>query len=399
MYIFYKRMSRRYISCNRQAIFILFATVLIFVYCLYFIWNFRHDHLNTTISPTLDSFPMKIELTLRPLLLGNFSLLSDPTFLISPILHQIFIPPAERHTTNLRERWLPGVYSPTIRSLLQKHRSYRYWVWFTHTANLFTRRIYSEYSLIQQQYFRFDHIRQSDAIRYLLLFHFGGVYVDMDYLAHRSLDDLLRRYECILVREPEPSALFRWDRDFLLSNGFMAARPAHPLFAHLVGALGDRRPSPEPARETGPLFLTDKFLEFATRSNCSHELQPLLNVSHPTSDLGAVEACGCAILPWHLFTPRMDEQFVNTKLFQHRCEDAFAARHTRGMRACAFWARRLYADSLFDANTFLEHRWFHLIFDRARLLERDRNDMYVEDVVAAAGLASQLDLRPENRLP
>lgn len=398
MYILLKRMSRRYLRSSRLTYFII-ATAFIILFAVFLIRYSLLKNLNNTVNSTSDFVNIKRKQTLLlPMLIGNASFLSDSTFLIPPILHQVFIPPAERQTTSIRERWIPGVYSPTIRSLLEQHRSYRYWVWFSHTAKLLIKQIYSDYSSAYQQYTRFDYIRQSDAIRYISLFQYGGVYVDMDYLAHRRLDTLLRRYPCILVREPEPSALFRWERDFMLSNGFMAARPAHPLFAHLVRALWTRRPSPEAERETGPLFLTDEFLEFASRSNCAHELEPLVNVSHPTRDDAPVEACRCAILPWHLFTPQMDEQFIDSKLFRHRCEDAFAARHTRGMRACDLWARRQYADSLRDSNTFLEHRWFHLIFDRARLVERDRNDVFVEDVVAAAGLAHQLDLRPENAL-
>lgn len=177
MNILFKRLNRRYFRFTRTTNLILLIAAFL-ILCHVYIFNYYGSmHLNSTVITTMDFMNVTIEQPLHPLLLGNSSFLSDPKFLIPPILHHVFIPPAERRTTLIRERWLPGVYSSTIRSLLEKHESYCYWVWFTHTANLLIRRIYSEYGNMEQQYTLFDHIRQSDAIRYAVLFHIGGVFM------------------------------------------------------------------------------------------------------------------------------------------------------------------------------------------------------------------------------
>jgi mannosyltransferase OCH1-like enzyme len=97
-------------------------------------------------------------------------------------------------------------------------------------------------------------VQRADAARYLILYHFGGVYADLDITCTRELDPLV---EADLVLAPtEPAGI---------SNDFMLSRRGHPLFAGLLDRLpgADRRWNrpwiPRHFRvlcSTGSLFLT-----------------------------------------------------------------------------------------------------------------------------------------------
>lgn len=93
-------------------------------------------------------------------------------------------------------------------------------------------------------------IQRADAIRYFVLHHFGGIYIDLDDGCNRSLDPLLA-YPA-WVRRTLPTGI---------SNDAMGAIPRHPFFLKAIDSLTDyNRRWPLPyitvMASTGPLFLS-----------------------------------------------------------------------------------------------------------------------------------------------
>jgi len=93
-------------------------------------------------------------------------------------------------------------------------------------------------------------IQRADAIRYFVLHHFGGVYIDLDDGCNRSLDPLLA-YPA-WVRRTVPTGI---------SNDAMGAIPRHPFFLKAIDSLTDyNRRWPLPyitvMASTGPLYLS-----------------------------------------------------------------------------------------------------------------------------------------------
>lgn len=93
------------------------------------------------------------------------------------------------------------------------------------------------------------------AIRYFLLFQYGGVYMDLDFACVRSLESIhtLRdtpgRATLILQRKNAG--------DYeAVSNAFMAAPPRHPFFRHVIRLLKASAHRPHVLDATGPRFLT-----------------------------------------------------------------------------------------------------------------------------------------------
>ncbi|MER5968502.1 glycosyltransferase [Streptomyces sp. NPDC002055] len=105
-----------------------------------------------------------------------------------------------------------------------------------------------------------DGIMRADAIRYFLLDHFGGLYVDMDFECLRPVHDLLSGHELVLGREPEAHTRLllarRGGLDRIVGNAFIASRPGHPFWAHAHRQLVAAHRMPGPLDATGPFWLT-----------------------------------------------------------------------------------------------------------------------------------------------
>ncbi|MGW1801478.1 glycosyltransferase [Streptomyces sp. NPDC001984] len=105
-----------------------------------------------------------------------------------------------------------------------------------------------------------EAIMRADAIRYFLLDHFGGLYVDLDFECLSPVDGILDGHELVLGCEPEVHTrlLLARQRGFgrIVGNAFIASRPGHPFWAHVHRQLVGAHKLPGPLDVTGPFFLT-----------------------------------------------------------------------------------------------------------------------------------------------
>lgn len=108
-------------------------------------------------------------------------------------------------------------------------------------------------------------IKRVDAIRYLLLYRFGGVYMDLDFACLRSFDalpSLLPAGRVVLGVGMPPDVLNstgrsgRVHRSHPWSNAFMAAPPRHPFFAFVIRRLISAARHRSVLRATGPRMLS-----------------------------------------------------------------------------------------------------------------------------------------------
>jgi mannosyltransferase OCH1-like enzyme len=76
-------------------------------------------------------------------------------------------------------------------------------------------------------------IQRCDAIRYLILFRYGGWYVDMDYFCNRPLDEAIAEYpnDILLVETPNTTPLQDTER---VSNSLMYSTKNHPFWKQLM---------------------------------------------------------------------------------------------------------------------------------------------------------------------
>lgn len=75
-----------------------------------------------------------------------------------------------------------------------------------------------------------------DAIRYLILYKLGGLYVDMDYECIENITPLLYGVTCGIGLEPFGHNVSH-RRPFIVGNAFMASIPNHPFMQELINTI------------------------------------------------------------------------------------------------------------------------------------------------------------------
>lgn len=146
---------------------------------------------------------------------------------------------------------IPQVWQEAQRSCLDLHKSEDGWEYKLWTDALMSEFIAKEYPWFQEIFegYRFP-IQRADAIRYFVLVHFGGIYIDLDDGCNRSLEPML--VYPAWVRKTVPTGI---------SNDVMGAVPGHPFFKRVVDELQNYDRSwllsyITVMASTGPLFLS-----------------------------------------------------------------------------------------------------------------------------------------------
>jgi mannosyltransferase OCH1-like enzyme len=147
---------------------------------------------------------------------------------------------------------IPPLYQPFVDSVRTHHPGWEHRLW-TDADNL--RFIQERFPWFLETFVSYRHdIERADAVRYFLLYEFGGIYVDLDMECLRPFDDLVREEGVHFSLEAGPTLVQQ-----VISNAFMAAPPRHPFFHGLIHELADIR-GPDVTfgdvfRNTGPDML------------------------------------------------------------------------------------------------------------------------------------------------
>ena len=167
----------------------------------------------------------------------NSTLLATRPQLIPKIIHQTYINAS-----------IPAHWKPAQQSCIDLHPDYEYILWTDAKSHSF---IAKEYPWFLSTFEGYQYpIQRADAIRYFVLSHYGGVYIDLDDGCKRRLDPLLSY--TAFVRRTVPTGI---------SNDVMGAIPQHPFFLRVIESLqGANRKWVLPyitiMASTGPLFLS-----------------------------------------------------------------------------------------------------------------------------------------------
>ncbi|KAK0206408.1 glycosyltransferase family 32 protein [Desarmillaria ectypa] len=174
---------------------------------------------------------------------------------IPRILHQTW------RTETLPEKWRP--VSQECRDLMP---DYEYMLWTDDSSRDFISEYYPWFLDTFNDY-RYP-IQRADAIRYFILHHYGGVYLDLDIGCKRPLDPLLA-YPVILPKTIPVG----------ISNDLIFSEKGHPFMAQVIHSLVTFDHSwvlnyPTVMFSTGPMFLSAQYSIF-TSSHASAVSDPI----------------------------------------------------------------------------------------------------------------------------
>lgn len=178
---------------------------------------------------------------------------SDSDVQIPKIIHHIW------HDWTLGKNPNPPAHYQAFREQLKKlHPESDGWVhmfWNNESSLAFMKQHYPEYVAMYQSYDK--PIKRADALRYFLLHHFGGVYLDLGFAPIKPIDPLLNNCGVVLF-EQSTEPVFAKGR---INNAAMASLPGHKLFQNIIEAL-PARSAKYVLDATGPRLITEKSLEY-----------------------------------------------------------------------------------------------------------------------------------------
>ncbi|KAG4304593.1 hypothetical protein PORY_001986 [Pneumocystis oryctolagi] len=176
----------------------------------------------------------------------------------------------EDHKTEIRKEIIPRIIHQTWKNetipekwlkaynhCKKLHPDYKHILWTDEKARNF---IAQEYPWFLHQYDKYPYpIQRVDSLRYFILVHYGGIYIDLDIECLRPLDPLLSY-----------SAWLRTTTPTGISNDVMGSVPYHPFFLYVINRLKFVSknwifPYITVMATTGPLFLSvmlEKYMFF-----------------------------------------------------------------------------------------------------------------------------------------
>lgn len=186
-------------------------------------------------------------------------------FMIPKIIHQIWSDkkyPLPTYLQEWGETW--RTYNP----------EWDYMFWDNEKIHLFIKENFPEY--VETFYsFRYD-IQNCDAIRYLILLKYGGLYVDFDYECLEPLDDIFISKTCCFSMEPKESynPLIK-NNSLNFNNAMIACEPNHPFILKLINKVfcSNQLNSVETSKAeyvlttTGPVMVVKTYEEYPNKDD------------------------------------------------------------------------------------------------------------------------------------
>ena len=103
-----------------------------------------------------------------------------------------------------------------IDSWKKMHTDYKYILWGRKTSREFIKNHYNWFLNLYDSYPY--NIQRVDAIRYFILYHYGGIYSDIDLIPVKNISPLLEKYK------HKNSILYKSPNSELLTNDFMISK-------------------------------------------------------------------------------------------------------------------------------------------------------------------------------
>ena len=157
--------------------------------------------------------------------LSRYTNVTWPRRRIPRLIHQTY-----------RTYTIPTVWNATVQSVMKMNSDeFQYRRWSHTDMDRFVRQHEPHFYWNTFIHYRYD-IQRIDSFRYVLLFHLGGVYIDMDDACRRPLRELVATMEAL---DPNSThlALLPEGESFGIQNNFMIATAGHPIYKQLIARL------------------------------------------------------------------------------------------------------------------------------------------------------------------
>ena len=128
---------------------------------------------------------------------------------------------------------IPSSFEALGETWRKSYPDWEYIQWNNDMMNSFIKEYYPEYWNI---YNKFPYnVQRWDAIRYLILYQMGGMYVDFDYESLKPIDELVDDKNCCFALEPDSHRrAFKKEVEQVFNNALMLSTPRHPFMKKII---------------------------------------------------------------------------------------------------------------------------------------------------------------------
>jgi len=145
-------------------------------------------------------------------------------------------------------------------STWKKYNSYEYILWDDTENRDF---VASHFDWFLPVYDGYDAgIKRADAIRYMFLYHHGGIYADLDFECLKPFDELLNVYKDydIILGSMDAGVGSQWHLSNNIPNAIMISKPGCTFWLKVLKEMERRSKIPgRPEVQTGPVVLKDVY--------------------------------------------------------------------------------------------------------------------------------------------
>ena len=180
---------------------------------------------------------------------------------------------------SMPQKWKKAYHDCTN---IYKHFNYKMILWTDESMRDF---VSNNYLWFLKQYDSYPyHIQRVDAARYLILYHYGGIYQDLDIKCVKSLEQI-RRVMALNQKE----VLIPRTKPIGFSNDIMMSTQGNPFLFKLIKALSTSNkwygsPYLTVMFSTGPMFLSTIYHQLTQEENFSIAILPHEMYSMRTKD-------------------------------------------------------------------------------------------------------------------
>lgn len=155
-----------------------------------------------------------------------------------------------------------------IKSWMVYHPDYEYYLWTDESVRQLITDKYPQLLPVFDNYL--CNICRADALRYIILYEYGGIYADIDMESLKSMEPVMRKYSCILAQEPYEHSYIQGNFKQLVINALMACRKGHPFMKEAVDKLEFYSHMWQQVDKAGPHYLTSIYKLY----NKEHSVEP-----------------------------------------------------------------------------------------------------------------------------
>jgi hypothetical protein len=208
-----------------------------------------------------------------------------------------------------------------------------------------------------------ENIKRADAVRYFILYSYGGLYVDLDFLALKPIDKFLSRYNgsLFLGEEPREHSRILYNMTRLVCNALMLSRPKHPFWLHVFDYMS-KNPNLNVMEATGPKMLEKSLRSWERADNTIGQRFPV-TVVEPA-----------------VFYPTYDEALQRDTMVK-RCKKSKVTALTKSI--CKDLKKRFFRKGRITSRTFARHDWSHTWIYKSRS-ERGRRKFNASEFIRSA---------------